>query len=292
LRELRVSDGERQLGLTKVLSMADAELASRTGPLLAALPVSARLQGMRAAMPDFSRILLTPNPLPRDESGQLWLRIMLRSHERVSAHAKQALVSAVSRSVASFTARPEWSEQFRAEPPAAEVAGYSIMLGKLVSSILSDQWKCFLLASVGILVVMTLATRSLRLALLAIVPNALPITLVLGTMGWLGMRVNMGAAMIAAVSLGLSVDSSIHYLIHYRRALQTQTRPHKALQSAQENVGLAVVLSTLALVAGFVSLTVSEFVPTVVFGTLASLTMLGGLIGNLVLLPLLLNSKK
>jgi predicted RND superfamily exporter protein len=215
---------------------------------------------------------------------------MLRSHERVSARAKQALVEAVRSQVEQFTTSSAWRQQFPAAPPQAEVAGYSIMLGNLVSSILSDQWKCFLLASLGILIVMVLATRSLKLALLAIVPNALPITMVLGTMGWLGTPVNMGAAMIAAVSLGLSVDSSIHYLIHYRRVQRTQPRGHKALQSAQENVGLAVVLSTLALVAGFISLTVSEFVPTVVFGTLASLTMLGGLIGNLVLLPLLLES--
>ena len=110
----------------------------------------------------------------------------------------------------------------------------------------------------------------------------------MGSMGWLGLPLNMGAAMIAAVSLGLSVDSSIHYLLHYRRALAAGSRPMKALQSAQENVGLAVVLSTAALVAGFISLATSEFIPTVVFGTLASLTMLGGLLGNLVVLPLLI----
>lgn len=294
LRQLRVVDGDRELGLTKVLSMADAELASRSGPLLAALPVSARLQGIRAAMPDFSQILLTQNPaggVAHATRGD-WLRIMLRSHERVGAPAKNELVRKVSATVDQFTASPAWRAQFAADPPPAEVAGYSIMLGKLVSSILSDQWICFALATLGILAVMTLATQSLKLALIAIIPNALPISLVLGTMGWLGMPINMGAAMIAAVSLGLSVDSSIHYLLHYRRNLKTKPRPLKALQSAQENVGLAVVLSTLALVAGFISLTISEFVPTVVFGTLASLTMLGGLLGNLVLLPLLIAPRK
>ncbi len=294
LRGLRVGDGAEELRLTKVLSMADAELASRAGPILAALPVAARLQGMRGAMPDFSKILLTNEPVAEGStSGYRWLRIMLRSHERVGAQAKQKLVCAVEESVSRFTAQEAWLSLFSsAPPPPAEVAGYSIMLGKLVSSILSDQWKCFLLATIGILIVMTLATGSMKLALIAIIPNALPITLVLGTMGWMGMRVNMGAAMIAAVSLGLSVDSSIHYLIHYRRALRNKARPIKALNSAQENVGLAVVLSTLALVAGFISLTASEFVPTVVFGTLASLTMLGGLLGNLVLLPLLIAPRK
>ncbi len=296
LRLLSVADGDNSLALSKVLSIADAEAASRTGPLLAALPVSARLQGMRAAMPDFSSILLTPEP---DESGRRWLRIMLRSHERVGARAKNDLVLAVNTRLAEFTSQPAWLDLFAGPPPESEVAGYHVMLGKLVSSILSDQWKCFLLATIGILLVMTVATRSLKLALVAIIPNALPITLVLGTMGWLGLPINMGAAMIAAVSLGLSVDSSIHYLLHYRRALAAQidkpnraARPLKALQSAQENVGLAVVLSTVALVAGFISLATSEFIPTVVFGTLASLTMLGGLLGNLLVLPLLIAPTK
>ncbi|MCC6508111.1 MAG: MMPL family transporter, partial [Pirellulaceae bacterium] len=286
LRTLQVMDGQEPLALSKVLSMADAELASRHGPLLAALPVSARLSGIRAAMPEFSSVLLTSHTDPAN--GLHWLRIMLRSHERVGAPAKNELVRAVRSSVEQFTQRPEWQALFSQPPPAAEVAGYTVMLGKLVASILSDQWKCFLLATLGILAVMTVATRSLKLALIAIVPNALPISLVLGAMGWMGLRINMGAAMIAAVSLGLSVDSSIHYLLHYRRALKQKGRPLKALQSAQENVGLAVVLSTIALVAGFISLATSEFIPTVVFGTLASLTMLGGLLGNLVVLPILI----
>lgn len=285
LRQLRVVDGEAELGLAKVLSMADAERASRAGPLLSALPVAARLQGMRAAMPDFSRILLST---AADEPVEQWLRIMLRSRERVSAAAKQALVQQVTHTVEQFTQRADWRALFASPPAAAEITGYSIMLGRLVSSILSDQWKCFLLAAVGILAAMSLATGSLRLGIIAIIPNVLPITLVLGAMGWFGLPVNMGAAMIAAVSLGLSVDSSIHYILHYRRSLQQRFDHRKALQSAQENVGLAVVLSTLALIAGFASLTVSEFIPTVVFGTLASLTMLGGLLGNLLLLPLLL----
>lgn len=295
LRLLRVTDGGQELRLTKVLSIADAELASRASPLLSALPVAARLQGMRAAMPDFSKILLNSNPVfggGVDQSGVRWLRIMLRSHERVGTQAKQEMVAAVELSVKRFTQRDRWRALFITPPPSAEVAGYSIMLGKLVSSVLSDQWKCFLLATLGIVIAMTVATGSLKLAFIAILPNALPITLVLGTMGWMGMRINMGAAMIAAVSLGLSVDSSIHYLLHYRRSLKAHSRPMKALQSAQENVGLAVVLSTIALVAGFVSLTFSEFVPTVVFGWLASLTMLGGLLGNLALLPLLLAPRK
>ena len=166
------------------------------------------------------------------------------------------------------------------------------MLSRLVSNVLEDQWKCFAFATLGIFVIMLLSTRSILFSLAALVPNALPIFVVLGAMGWFGMRVNMGAAMIAAVSMGLSIDSSIHYLLHYQRRLNAGDRPLKSLRSAQENVGFAVVLATVALIAGFLALAVSEFVPTVVFGTLTSLTMLGGLFGNLVVLPLLVAPRK
>ncbi|MCR9293036.1 MAG: MMPL family transporter [bacterium] len=289
LNAIRVASDEGELGLSKVLSIADAIRAADSGVVLRALPVMARLQGMKTAMPDFTGVLL--NDRSNDPQGN-WLRIMLRSREQVAADGKKELIEAVEVCLAKFTQRSEWRELFPAEPAKSEIAGYHVMLSSLVASVLADQWKCFALATAGIFLVMTLATRSAALGLAALVPNALPILLVLGTLGWMGLRANMGVAMIAAVSLGLSIDSSIHYLMHYRRRLLLGASPLKALRSAQENVGLAVVLATVALIAGFISLCLSEFAPTAVFGTLASLTMLGGLLGNLIVLPLLIAPRK
>ena len=291
-REVVGDEGEK-FQLTKVLSMADADQAAQVEPLIATLPVTARLEGMRRAMPEFSQALLT---FEADKSELRWLRVMLRSREQTAAAVKSQLIEKVNVTVAEFTQRPEWRSLFAslhsAQALSGEVTGYHVMLSRLVSSVLEDQWKCFAFASLGIFVIMLLATRSLLFSLAALVPNALPIIVVLGAMGWMGMRVNMGAAMIAAVSMGLSIDSSIHYLLHYQRRLQAGDRPLKSLRSAQENVGFAVVLATVALIAGFLALAVSEFVPTVVFGTLTSLTMLGGLFGNLVVLPLLVAPRK
>jgi predicted RND superfamily exporter protein len=120
------------------------------------------------------------------------------------------------------------------------------------------------------------------------VPNALPILLLFGAMGWLGVRINMGAAMIAAVSLGLSVDGSIHYVMSYQRARREGFSTDVALQLVQATVGRAAVLATLALVVGFATLCYSDFVPTIYFGVLVSLSMIGGLMGNLVVLPILI----
>ena len=127
-----------------------------------------------------------------------------------------------------------------------------------------------------------------RLTVIALVPNVFPTLMVTGLLGWLGLKLNMGAAMIAAVSMGMSVDSAIHYLQDYLELRRKERPVRAALEAAHESAGRAMVFSTLALVVGFSALARSEFIPTIYFGVLVSLTMLGGLAGNLVVLPLLL----
>jgi predicted RND superfamily exporter protein len=98
----------------------------------------------------------------------------------------------------------------------------------------------------------------------------------------------MGTAMIAAVSMGLSIDSSIHYIMGFQQLRMEGVSFDEALQRIQQRVGKALVLATLALAVGFTVLATSRFVPTLYFGVLVTLAMLGGLIGNLIGLPLLI----
>ncbi|MDA1041249.1 MAG: MMPL family transporter, partial [Planctomycetota bacterium] len=172
---------------------------------------------------------------------------------------------------------------------AGEVTGFFVLLAQLVERMIADQWFTFGLAAVGIFAMLSLAFQSPLLAGLALVPNALPIFLVLGILGWIGQPINMGTAMIAAVSMGLSVDSSIHYVTAFRRRRDAGHAMAAALGVAHQTAGRAIVFSTLALVVGFLALCTSEFIPTVSFGALSCLTLAGGLIGNLVVLPVLLS---
>lgn len=258
-------------GITKVLSpldvlemlplarpRTDAELEQRLALLARQFPLVGFLYGRDPAAPQ-----------------RLYLRIMLRSHERQPADAKKRLIAAVSRAAA---------EHFS----DAEVTGYYVLLANLIESIVRDQWLTFAVASLGIGAMMLAAFRSLRLALAALIPNALPIVMVTGALGWAKIPLNMGAAMIAAVSMGLAVDSSIHYLTAYRRALAAGLSVEQALLDGHLRAGRAMFFSTLALVAGFAALTASQFVPTIYFGVLVSAAMIGGLAGNLVVLPCLL----
>jgi predicted RND superfamily exporter protein len=206
---------------------------------------------------------------------------MLRAPERQPAAQKNRLIAEVER-----LARDEFPPGEKSAE--AEVTGFFVLLTHLIESMLRDQWTTFAAATAGIFGMLLIAFRSLKLALIALVPNALPIFIVMGVLGWLGLRINMGAAMIAAVSMGLSVDSSIHYLVSFRRARHRGLGVTAALAQVQQSVGQAVIFSTLALMVGFTVLMTSEFVPTVYFGALVSLAMLGGLLGNLIVLPLLL----
>jgi hypothetical protein len=174
--------------------------------------------------------------------------------------------------------------------PPAQVTGFYVLLTNLITSVLRDQWLCFAAATLGVGVMMWVAFRSVALAWVALVPNILPVVVVLGAMGWLGLKVNMGVAMIAAVSMGLSVDSSIHYVMSFRRARAAGQDVRGALAAVQQSVGRAAVYATVALVVGFLALCNSQFVPTIYFGCLVSLAMLGGLLGNLLVLPLLLRT--
>ena len=263
--------------VVSAISLADAIDAGTNGlediGLLAKTAVRSSVSLMRARMPVFVNAIYRP---PNEQELGL-VRIMLRSPERLPAEAKSTVISEV---------RQRTRESF----PRAEVTGYYVLLTNLIDGLLRDQWITFSVAGLSIFVMMALAFGSPRLALVTMIPNALPVLWLFGSMGLLGVRMNMGAAMIAAVSLGLSVDGSIHYVINYLRERRAGASKSMALEKTHSTVGSAAVFATLALIIGFATLCISEFLPTVYFGVLVSLSMLGGLVGNLVVLPLLIQS--
>ena len=267
---------------TKVISIADVEFASSKVIKAGRFDLtSVRLAGMQRVMPNLFGALYTTEA---DEQGNHFYRVMLRTSQRHSSRQKLWLVNRIEE-----IALSHFGNDVESPTAKPETTGFYVLLSRLVFSILRDQYWTFAVAVLGISLVMLLAFRDLRLAMIALVPNLLPILVVMGSLGWLGIKINMGAAMIAAVSLGLSIDSSIHYLWSWQRWRDTGLSVADSIVEAQLRVGRAVVFSTLALVLGFTSLCFSEFVPTIYFGALVGATMLGGLFGNLVVLPILLH---
>jgi len=295
LRQLRFPESfelEGRLPLTKVLSLADADRLALNAidgfvgnPLMQAasrmlLDTPTRVRFMASQMPTLLGTMYGADPENPDEH---YLRVMLRSPERLPAEAKQWLIHEVAN-----IASEEFPDQHGRR--GAETTGFFVLLAHLIDSLTRDQWTTFIVATAGIGLMMLIALRSFVLALVALVPNALPILIITGALGWIGLPINMGAAMIAAVSMGLSVDSSIHYILAFKRARRDGNSVHESLVLVGSTVGRAVFFSTLALVVGFAVLCVSQFIPTIYFGVLVAFAMLGGLAGNLVILPLLLQA--
>ena len=209
------------------------------------------------------------------------MRIVLRSREQQRSEEKLAIIQRVQEMTEAEFASPD----AKSEPPTA--TGMFVLLTFVIQSLLGDQLVSFAWAALGISLMMMLAFRSVTLGLLSLVPNVFPIVLVIGMMGWIGTPVNIGTAMIASVSMGLTVDSTIHYISAFHRAAKTQSIDD-AIRETHQSVGRALVFAHVALIAGFLVLTLSEFIPLVFFGVLLSLSMVGGLIGDLVMLPVLL----
>jgi predicted RND superfamily exporter protein len=283
LRALNTRDsaGRESPALTKVISLVDALDAVESDPLLARLTPQPEMRAaaLHGLMATFVSALRSTE---LDSHGQGRLRIMLRSRERQPAAEKQRLIDQVARlAAAEFPAGPDSA--------GAEVTGFFVLLTNLIQSILRDQWTTLAVASGAIALLVGVGFRSWKYALIALIPNAVPVFIVMGLLGWLGLKMNMGAVMIAAVSMGMSVDNSIHYFAAFRRVRRAGHTVHQALLACQQSVGSAMIYATLALIVGFGVLVTSDFVPTIYFGALMTLAMLGGLLGNLIILPLLLS---
>lgn len=253
--------------LTKVIVLNDGLDLIPSRLLFARLSLDTRLGLLNAVQPDFAYGLYNP------EAGRM--RIMLRALERQPSADKLRLIGEVEAAA---------SRHF----PGARATGLFVLLTYLIESLMNDQVTSSLMAAAAIFTLMALAQRSLAMGGALLIPNLFPIVLVIGAMGWSGMKVNIATAMIASVSMGLTIDSSIHYLAGYRRHRAEGRSLTEALQATHEETGLALVYANVALVAGFSVLTLSHFIPLVYFGVLVSVAMIGGLIGNLVLLPLLI----
>lgn len=169
-----------------------------------------------------------------------------------------------------------------------KVTGMFVLYTNMLRSLSSSQEQTLGMVVAALLVMLWVLFRDLRTALIGLVPNVLPILLVLGTMGWAGIPLDMMTIMIASVSMGMAVDATIHYTFRYRRERSQGVEPDEAVQRAHESIGRAIFFTALTVVGGFWVLVFSNFKPTIYFGMFTSLAMASALMASLVLLPVLL----
>lgn len=152
-----------------------------------------------------------------------------------------------------------------------------------------DLVRSFALALTVIMLLIGLQLRSVYITLIAMIPNLLSVLWIFGVMGWLGIDLSTGTAMIACVVLGLAVDHTIHYLAFLRHTKQRLSG--RAIWQTTGRIGPALIISTLTLAAGFGVGIAGSFKPTIYFSLFTALAMVTSLFCNLIVIPALLRCK-
>jgi predicted RND superfamily exporter protein len=130
--------------------------------------------------------------------------------------------------------------------------------------------------------------RSLKIAFIAMLPNALSVAVVLGVMGWLNIPLDMMTITIAAISIGIAVDDTIHYIHRFKDEFQKDRRYLPTMHRCHGSIGHAMYYTSITIIIGFSILALSNFIPSVYFGLLTGLAMLIALLAALTLLPQML----
>lgn len=166
--------------------------------------------------------------------------------------------------------------------------GLTPLLKNAQTEIFDGFWQSFTAACLTISIVMILSLRSILAGMVAMIPNIIPIWLVFGSLGFLGTPVDIGMMMTGSIALGISVDCTFHFLVHYREGYDRGLTSAQATRRALEHSGEPVLESTIICSVGLLALCLSSFVPTARFGALMAAQMVASLLGELVILPSLL----
>jgi len=180
------------------------------------------------------------------------------------------------------------SEEMGYDDSRYRQSGLLVLYNNVLQSLFASQIQTIGFVFLSILAMFLVLFRSLRLALIAIMPNMLPALLVLGTMGWLGIPLDLMTITIAAISVGIAVDNTIHYIIRFRREFPEDRDYRATMWRCHGSIGRAMYYTSLTIVVGFSILMLSNFVPTFYFGLFTGLAMLTALVASLALLPALL----
>jgi predicted RND superfamily exporter protein len=173
-------------------------------------------------------------------------------------------------------------------PDRVHVTGMLVLYNNVLQRLYRSQILTLGVVFISIMVMFGILFRSFKIALTAVLPSMLSVGLVLGTMGLLAIPLDIMTITIAAISVGIGVDDSIHYIHRYRQEIALDGDARAAMHRSHASVGRALFYTSLIIIAGFSVLALSNFIPSVLFGLLTGLAMFMALVANLTLLPLLL----
>ena len=169
-----------------------------------------------------------------------------------------------------------------------KLAGVLILFNNLLQSLFKSQILTLGIVMTGITLMFLVLFRNITLSLIGVVPNFMAAFLILGIIGLLGIPLDMMTITIAAITIGIAVDNSIHYIYRFKEEFKKINNYNKTLEKCHETVGVAILNTSITIVFGFSILVLSNFIPTIYFGVFTGVAMLLAMISVLTLLPKLI----
>ena len=169
-----------------------------------------------------------------------------------------------------------------------KLAGVLILFNNLLQSLFKSQILTLGLVMVGIFVMFMILFKNIKLSLIGVVPNFIAAFFILGIIGLLGIPLDMMTITIAAITIGIAVDNSIHYIYRFKEEFRKIKDYNKTLKICHSTVGVAILNTSITIVFGFSILVLSKFIPTIYFGIFTGIAMLLAMISVLTLLPTLI----
>mgnify|MGYP003308461512 CR=1 FL=1 len=169
-----------------------------------------------------------------------------------------------------------------------KLAGVLILFNNLLQSLFKSQILTLGLVMIGIFSMFVVLFRNIKLSLIGVVPNFIAAFFILGIIGLLEIPLDMMTITIAAITIGIAVDNSIHYIYRFKEEFNKLKDYNKTLKTCHSTVGVAILNTSITIVFGFSILVLSKFIPTIYFGMFTGLAMLLAMISVLTLLPALI----
>lgn len=207
------------------------------------------------------------------------IRFSIRIYESDKSLKRQALIDKINNYL---------TTEFGLEVEQVNVSGMAVLYNNLLQSLFKSQILTIGAVFIAILLMFILLFRAVRLSIATIVPNMIAAGLILGLMGWIGIPLDIMTITIAAISIGIGVDDSIHYVHRFREEYAIDQDYWAAIKRCHSSIGYALYYTTVTVVLGFSILAFSNFIPTIYFGLLSGLAMTAALVANLMLLPVLI----
>ena len=169
-----------------------------------------------------------------------------------------------------------------------KLAGVLILFNNLLQSLFKSQILTLGVVMAGITLMFLILFRNLTLSLIGVVPNFMAAFLILGIIGLLGIPLDMMTITIAAITIGIAVDNSIHYIYRFKEEFEKTKDYNLTLEKCHNTVGVAILNTSITIVFGFSILVLSNFIPTIYFGIFTGIAMLLAMVSVLTLLPKLI----